>query len=89
MELANEFVSRKTLPEFFTKLGGRLTNLSLTSDRQSTAYNTMVRNLESLIKYLKADEQRMIKDISDHLFTKSYNDQFKGIVAALIKTREP
>lgn len=84
MELANEYVSRKTLPEFLEMLGGKLRNQVLTSDRRSTGYNTMVRNLDTLLKHVKADEVKVLKDVSEHLFKQSYKDQKNGIVSAIL-----
>lgn len=84
MELANEYVSRKTLPEFLEMLGGKLRNQVLTSDRRTTGYNTMVRNLDTLLKHVKADEVKVLKDVSEHLFKQSYKDQKNGIVSAIL-----
>lgn len=85
MELANEFVSRKTLPKFLEMLGGRLNNQVLTSNRNSTGYNTMVRNLDALIRHVKANEADVLRDISEYLFNYSYSDQKKGIILAIQK----
>ncbi len=84
MELANEFVSRKTLQTFFKELGGELQNIDLMNNRVSTGYNTMVRNYDSLIKVSKCNPEKVLSDVSYHLFNKSYNIQADGLSNAII-----
>jgi SPP1 gp7 family putative phage head morphogenesis protein len=83
MELANEFVSRKTLPEFMKKLGGKLENESLINNRESTGYNNMVINYDSLIDWSKADKARVLETVKEHLINGSYNNQMEGLVNAI------
>lgn len=83
MELANEFVSRKTLPEFMKKLGGKLENEILTDDRKNTGYNKMVVNYDSLIKWSKSDKTKVLETVKDHLINGSYVNQMEGLVKAI------
>lgn len=85
MELANEFVARKTLPDFMIKMGGKLNNEILTSDRQNTGYNTMVRNFDRLIQFLDADEKKVLADVKKHLIEEDYKTQQKGLKNAISK----
>ena len=51
MELANEFVARKTLPEFYKILGCPATpHPQYMQSRASTGYNRMVTNYDYVIK---------------------------------------
>ena len=83
MELANEFVSRKTLPEFMKKLGGKLENESLINDRKSTGYNKMVVNYDSLIDWSRADKTKVLGTVKDHLINGRYDNQMEGLVKAI------
>ena len=83
MELANEFVSRKTLPEFMEKLGGKLENKSLINDRKSTGYNKMVINYDSLIEWSKADKGKVLETVREHLINGRYDNQIEGLVNAI------
>ena len=85
MELANEYVSRKTLPQFLNDLGGDIQNISLLSNRTSTGYNTMVRNYQKLVEITGADESKVLDSVRDHLFNQSYTDQATGLIKAITK----
>lgn len=85
MELANEFVARKTLPEFFGALGGELKNKELIVNRVSTGYNTMVRNFDVLIDATGADRDVVTQAVQEALFNRPYDKQKGGLVDALIK----
>ena len=85
MELANEFVARKTLPEFYEGVGGKMQHPEFMSDRQSTGYNTWVRNYCKAIEQTGADADGVLAAVREHLFTQPYNEQKDGLVAALIK----
>lgn len=84
MELANEFTSRHTLPEFYKRLGGKLENVELQNDRKSTAYNNMVINYTTLLKYTKTPIEKAAKIIQEYLFEENYSDQKNGLVKALV-----
>ncbi len=85
MELANEFITRKTLPEFFEALGGELTHKELMTNRRSTGYNTMVRNFDALIDATGADRKAVTEAVKDALFNRPYDKQKTGLVDALVK----
>lgn len=85
MELANEFVARKTLPEFFEALGGELKNKELMTNRVSTGYNTMVRNFDALIDASGADRTAVTRAVQETLFNTPYDKQKAGLVDALLK----
>lgn len=85
MELANEFVSRKTLIDFMQKLGGKLQNESLVSNRTSTSYNRMVRNYDKIIEWAKADKLNVLEMIKEHLINEPYDQQIVGLTKALYK----
>ena len=83
MELANEIVSRKTLPEFMKSLGGKLENKELTETRTNTSYNRMVINYDKLIKWAEADPDKVLTDVKKTLVEDKYTEQMKGLVAAV------
>lgn len=85
MELANEFVARKTLPEFYEGVGGKMQHPEFMTDRQSTGYNTWVRNYCKAIELTGADAGRVLAEVREHLFNQPYNKQKDGLVNALIK----
>ena len=83
MELANEFVSRKTLPEFMEKLGGKLENKELTETRSNTSYNKMVVNYDKLIKWSESAPEKVLKSVKVSLVEDKYTEQMKGLVSAI------
>ncbi|QDP85206.1 phage head morphogenesis protein [Chryseobacterium sp. SNU WT5] len=83
MELANEFVARKTLPEFMKKLGGKLENEELQNHRSNTAYNKMVVNYDLLIKWSESDPKKVVSDVKTTLVEDKYTEQMRGLVAAV------
>lgn len=84
MELANELIARNTLSEFYEGCGGKLQHASFQTDRQSTGYNTMVRNYCTIIRETGANFEGVIKDVKNHLFNADYDKQGDGLVKALI-----
>ena len=83
MELANEFVARKTLPEFYESFGGKMQHPEFMDDRQSTGYNTWVRNYCSLIRKTGADPDKVLDAVREHLFNEHYSQQAAGLVKAI------
>lgn len=84
MELANEFVARNTLPEFYTKMGAKKTPFpELMKDRQSTGYNSMVVNYDKMIEKLGIDRNKVVDTVKDNLFNNPYTDQVNGLVQAI------
>lgn len=85
MELANEFVARKTLPEFFEALGGELQAKELMTNVVSSGYNTITRNFDALIDATRADRAVVTKAVQEALFNRPYDEQQKGLADALLK----
>lgn len=75
MELANEFVTRNTLSEFFGALGGELHAKELLTNRVSTGYNRMVRNFDALIDATGADRKTVTEAVQDALFNTPYDNR--------------
>ena len=85
MELANEFVARHTLPEFYAKLGASsLPHPEFQTNRESTGYNKMVTNYDFVIKETGLDHAKVLASVRKHLFTGGYNDQQNGLAQALL-----
>lgn len=85
MELANEYVARKTLPDFYSVLGCKQTpHPKFIDSRQSTGYNRMVCNFDSVVKTLKLDEAKVLGSVRKHLFTEDYATQEDGLKNALL-----
>lgn len=85
MELANEFVTRNTLSEFFGALGGELHAKELLTNRVSTGYNRMVRNFDALIDATSADRETVTQAVQEALFNTPYDKQKEGLVQSLVK----
>lgn len=83
MELANEFVARKTLPEFYEGLGGQMQYPEFMEDRASTGYNSMVKCYDKIIELTATDPVKVLDDVKEHLFNQPYDKQLKGLVMAL------
>lgn len=89
MELANEFTARKTLTEFYGRLGVRLDELpdyirKFVDFRDSTSYNRMVTNYDYVIKRMNLNSSKVLSDVRNHLFNAEYNNQMTGLKNALI-----
>lgn len=85
MELANEFVARHTLPEFYSKLGAsEVPHAEFQETRKSTGYNSMVTNYDYVIKTLGLDHSKVLLSVRNYLFTGGYNDQETGLTQALL-----
>lgn len=85
MELANEFVARNTLPEFFEALGGNLKNKILMENRENTGYNGWVMAYQKLIDNYGLDKQEVVSYVKGYLFNEQYDKQKNGLVNALFK----
>lgn len=85
MELANEFVARKTLPEFYAKLGAKeMPHKEFMLVRTSTGYNDMVTNYEYVINTLGLDKDKVIESVTKSLFETAYTEQKEGLIKALV-----
>lgn len=86
MELANEYVARKTLPEFYEKLGVKkdaMPHPEFMNNRDSTGYNPMVNNYDLIVKTTKLNEGKVLDAVKKHLFTQDYIDQKAGLIKGL------
>lgn len=88
MEIANEFVARKTLPEFYEALGGEMSFKDFMSNRTNTGYNDWVVKYQNAIEDNKLKEDAVLKSVKDHLFNKRYDDQMNGLINALVNNSE-
>ena len=80
MELANEFVSRKTLPEFYKILGCSKTPYpEFITNRNSTGYNTMVNNYDWVISNFGLAANKVLATVKRNLYNEVYSDQLTGL----------
>ena len=78
MELANEWVARKTLPELWKKLGcAEIPHPEFMTNRDNTSYNTMVNNYDYVIKELGLDFDKIFPVVKKGLFTTKYDGMAK------------
>lgn len=85
MELANEFVARKTLPEFYKTLGCKETpHPQYITNRNSTGYNRMVNNYNFVIQRLGLDADKVLAAVRKNLYNEVYSDQQTGLRQGLI-----
>lgn len=85
MELANEYVARKTLPEFYRAWGAEVPYPELMDNRESVAYNAGVRNYNVLVNKTGADAAGVFEYIKEKLFNGDYSKQLDYLVGALEK----
>lgn len=85
MELANEFVARKTLPEFYQKLGcSEIPQPQFMTNRNSTGYNRMVNNYDFVIQRLGLDADKTLAAVRESLYNKAYTKQQTGLKKGLV-----
>ena len=86
MELANEYVARNTLPEFYKTLGCPQTpHPQFMKTRDTTGYNDMVTNYDYVVTKLGLDEKKVLDAVRKHLYNEPYNDQQSGLIEGLVK----
>jgi SPP1 gp7 family putative phage head morphogenesis protein len=83
MELANEFVSRNTLPDFYAAFGSKMQYPKLMTNRETTGYNKMVNNFQQIIGKTGLNKDKVVESVKRHLFDEPYNDQKSGLAKAL------
>lgn len=88
MELANEFIARNTLPDFFVALGGELINKELITNRNNTGYNRWVLAYQKIIEDYGLDKEKVVSLVKEHLFNEKYDTQREGLVNALVVASE-
>ena len=76
MEMMNEFVARKTLPDFYKKLGcSKTPHEELITNRDSTGYNPRVIGYDFVISKLGLDNTKVLESAKRNLFTLKYTEQ--------------
>ena len=88
MELANEFVSRNTVDQFFRDLGGKLKHTELMTNRENTMYNPWVVKYQKAIEDYGLDKAKVVEYVQDYLFNKDYKTQDIGLANALMKNSD-
>ena len=84
-ELADKFVTRKTLPEFYKTLGCKETpHPQYITNRDSTGYNRMVNNYDFVIQRLGLDADKVLAAVRKNLYNEVYSDQQTGLRQGLI-----
>lgn len=85
MEMMNEFVARKTLPEFYAKLGCKKTPYpEFINNRDSTGYNFRVLGYDFVISKLGLDASKVLESARKNLFELKYTRQATTAYQALI-----
>lgn len=85
MEAANEFVARKTLPEFYGKAGGTMKYPEFMSDRNNTRYNDWVLKYQKAITDHGLDEAKVIETVKEGLFEGDYQKQQDCLIKGLME----
>ncbi len=83
MELANEFVARNTLSEFYGAFGSKVQYPEFITNHVSSGYNIMVNNYQTIIEKVGLKKDDVVGKVKDHLFNEKYNDQKAGLTKAL------
>lgn len=89
MELANEFVARNTLSDFYDAFGSKVQHPELVTNRVSTGYNRMVNNYQTIIEKTGLKKDDVVGKVKEHLFNEKYNDQKAGLTKALSGAKKP
>lgn len=85
MEMMNEFVARKTLPEFYAKLGCKdIPHPEFITNRASTGYNRRILGYDFVIQKLGLDPGKVLKSARKNLFTLKYSEQETTATQALV-----
>lgn len=83
MEMANEFISRNTLPEFFEAFGSKVQFPELMIDRKKTGYNNWVVNYQNIISKTGLKKETVVEKVKNYLFNEPYDQQKTGLANAL------
>ena len=85
MELANEWVARHTLDEFYSTLGVKKTPYpEFMTNRDNTSYNSMVTNYDYAIDKLGLDRTKALATVKQYLFNGNYITQAEGLKNGLL-----
>lgn len=85
METANEFVARKSLPEFYGKAGGSMKHPEFMSDRDNTRYNDWVVKYQKAIADHGLNEAKVIETVKKGLFDGDLHHQKDNLVKGLME----
>ena len=84
MELANEYVARNTLPEFYRALGLPVTPYDkFIKFRDTTGYNAMVTNYDWCVSELNLDANKVLDEVRRNLYDGSYRELKAGLMKGL------
>lgn len=85
MEMMNEFVARKTLPEFYSKLGcAKTPQPQYINNRDSTGYNRRVLGYDFVIQKLGLNPDKVLQSARKNLFALKYTEQETTAIQALL-----
>ena len=86
MEMMNEFVARKTLPDFYKKMGcATVPHPEFINNRASTAgYNRRVLGYDFIISKLGLDADKVLQSAKKNLFNLKYTEQETTATQALL-----
>lgn len=85
MEMMNEFVARKTLPDFYKKMGCTTTpHPEFINNRASTGYNRRVLGYDFVISKLGLDANKVLQSAKKNLFALKYTEQETTAIQALL-----
>lgn len=85
MEMMNEFVARKTLPDFYKKMGcSTVPHPEFINNRASTGYNRRVLGYDFLISKLGLDADKVLQSAKKNLFNLKYTEQETTATQALL-----
>lgn len=85
MEMMNEFVARKTLPDFYKKMGCPATpHPEFINNRDSTGYNRRVLGYDFVISKLGLDPDKVLQSAKKNLFALKYTEQETTAIQALL-----
>lgn len=88
MELANEFVARNTLPEFFNALGGEMNYPRFIEYRYACGYNDWVVRYQKVIIKDNLDKNIVLDEVKNYLFEEPYIKQMNGLILGLVAAKE-
>lgn len=85
MEMMNEFVARKTLPDFYKKMGcSTVPHPEFINNRASTGYNRRVLGYDFIISKLGLDADKVLHSAKKNLFNLKYTEQETTATQALL-----
>ena len=86
MEMANEFVARKTLPEFFRLIGAKNAPYKMfMKSRTNTGYDKWVIRLDSVVNFFEIDRDSFLEQAKTDLFEGNYSSQRNLIATNIAK----